>query len=205
MLFSIVTLLSTASMVCAVFTPPPGQPDGIYQAYIDASGNEVHELLQPLASINNASLTHTLDLLNSKSTITRRALQGPNSVSCIKLILSMQHSTPSSHSSFTISTNFTNDLDAENANIAVAALAVYCEGGSTGGHSVSPTRNIYSQANEVFTYFCNHSDLSNNCYYDEVLAAITQQVTGACGSYISGLHFVQDRESTYGYSVGIFC
>jgi hypothetical protein len=98
-------------------------------------------------------------------------------------------------------------LGSGTVNAAVAALKNQCVGGPTGGGAVGGNKDFYSISGSVVVYFCNFLSKGNHCYADEVDDAITQRITGSCGSYIAAWDVVEDRAAQYGYetSSANFC
>lgn len=149
----------------AAFTLPADLQNGVYHAYYDKDGREVHELVQA-AEPGNVTLRHRTTDLEEPSLAKR--IPNPNTYYSCGCGFSLDHG---------------------NCDNAVTGLKNYLDQNadpnfSSGCYDLAPYTSAYCYVNNVVVFLCNGEQDYGVCSNDVTnsLAAITNH----CGWYIAG-------------------
>ncbi|KAL8364553.1 hypothetical protein RB595_003709 [Gaeumannomyces hyphopodioides] len=164
-------LLVTSLTLASAFRVPEGQAAGVYRAYYDAEGKEVHELLTPDMLVDTPpedAEVHSLSGPAPAPAVTPRYASG-------NPLLSKRRDNIYCGCGFTLNPG---DCDAVVDNLKA----------QLGDHTwISPRMSYYSiMGRSVTAFVCNLSGTSTLGIRASVYAEILGVITGECGRYIAG-------------------
>ncbi|KAH8884741.1 hypothetical protein GQ53DRAFT_751671 [Thozetella sp. PMI_491] len=181
MRFALALVAPILASAVSGFTLPAVKRDGVFRAYYDENGVEVHEELTPDMLVTEIPANVTFLASSKVPSLDKRATSGTDQVYC--------------------GCGF--DMNHQNCDDAVQNM----KDQTGGGVAIPPRQSYYAIRGAVVDFACNYqSDYSLWVWADQI-GDIAARITNSCGWYIAG----SVGEAAYGvgymrYSTGLdFC
>jgi hypothetical protein len=198
-----------AALPATAFTIPADLEDGVYAAWHDETGAEVHHLISPITLATRtieerepqASTTLTPGG-SGGTTLSPGGGSSSGSGSGSGTTLGGGSSSGGGYTPFILFCNCTQHLPSHNTDVAVANLEA-----ALGTNTFIPaTVGYFSIASNVVAFACNQNSVpfsANSDYY----AFATAEITHSCGGYVAGNFLLSGLDAGYmGYKTGVnFC